>query len=68
VIRYSRRVNGQQPGDAVDVDELLAIARKHEFKFEGDDAGLLPEPIPVQQPRPTLRSRALKLLKELKTT
>jgi hypothetical protein len=68
VIRYSRRVDLRQDVPPLDVDELLAIARTDEFMGESDDARLLPEPIPVRQPRTTLRSRACKLLKKFKTT
>ena len=68
VIRYSRRVDAQQQGVSVGIDELLAIARTHEFMGESDDARLLTEPIPVQQPRTTLGSRARKLLQKFKTT
>jgi hypothetical protein len=67
VIRYSRRVDVQQVGFAGGIDELLAIARTREFTCEGDDAGLLPEPIPVRQPSTTLRSRARRLLRKFKT-
>jgi hypothetical protein len=68
VIRYSRRVDVQEPSVAVAFDELLAIARSHEFTSDGDDSALLPEPIPVKQRRPTLRSQARELLKKFKTT